>query len=140
MKQNASPGELSEALRRRWKPEQEQHQGPENQDSQHMLAQPRGSLPEISATIVSNGRCSTPSALYRNIGRNAPWMWRPSAGHRCLPVNTLIFLSLFLEFLAFCSCKEFLAVLSVFHFFPKDFRGLHGKKNLASSVVFLALY
>ena len=37
-KQNASPGEQSEAPRRRWK----QNPGAENQDSQHMLEQPRG--------------------------------------------------------------------------------------------------
>ena len=30
---NASPGEQAEAPRRRWKPGQEQHPGPENQDS-----------------------------------------------------------------------------------------------------------
>ena len=42
-----SPGEQSEAPRRRWKPGQEQHPGPQNQDSQHMLDQPRGSFPEI---------------------------------------------------------------------------------------------
>ena len=47
VKQNASPGEQSEAPRPRWKPGQEQHPGPENQDSQHMLKlkQPRGSFP-----------------------------------------------------------------------------------------------
>ena len=42
MKQNASAGEQSEAPRRRWKPGLEQHSGPENQESQHMLIQPRG--------------------------------------------------------------------------------------------------
>ena len=47
MKQNASPGEQSEAPRRRWKPGQEQHPGPKNQDSQHMLEQPRGSFPDF---------------------------------------------------------------------------------------------
>ena len=46
MKQNASPGEQSEAPRRRWKPGQGQHPGPENQDSQHMIDQHRGSFPE----------------------------------------------------------------------------------------------
>ena len=46
MKQNASPGEQPEAPRPRWKPGQEQHPGPENQDSQHMLEQPRGYFPE----------------------------------------------------------------------------------------------
>ena len=45
IKQNASPGEQSEAPRPRWKPGQEQNPGPENQDSQHMLEQPRGSFP-----------------------------------------------------------------------------------------------
>ena len=37
------PGEESEAPRRRWKPGQERHPGPKNQDSQHTLNQPRGS-------------------------------------------------------------------------------------------------
>ena len=44
MKQNARLGEQSEAPRRRWKPGQEQHPGPQNQDSQHMVNQPRGSF------------------------------------------------------------------------------------------------
>ena len=47
IKQNVSPGEQSEAPRPRWKPGQEQNPGPENQDSQHMLEQPRGYFPEI---------------------------------------------------------------------------------------------
>ena len=47
VKQNASPGEQSEAPRPRWKPGQEQHPGPENQDSQHMPEQPRGYFPEL---------------------------------------------------------------------------------------------
>ena len=47
MKQNASPGPQSEAPRRRRKPGQEQHPGPENQDSQHMLYQPRGSFSDL---------------------------------------------------------------------------------------------
>ena len=46
IKQNASPETQSEAPRGRWKPGPEQHPGPENQDSQHMLNQPRGSFPE----------------------------------------------------------------------------------------------
>ena len=46
VKQNASPGDPSEALRQRWKPGPEQHPGPENQDGQHMLEQPRGYFPE----------------------------------------------------------------------------------------------
>ena len=39
---------------------------------------------------------------------------------------------LFLAFLVFLACflfKEFLAILSVFPFFPKDFRGLAGRRN-----------
>ena len=47
VKQIASPAEQSEALRPRWKPGQEQNPGPENQDSQHMLEQPRGSFPDL---------------------------------------------------------------------------------------------
>ena len=46
VQQNASPGEQSEAPRPRWKPGQEQNPGPENQDSQHMLEQPRRYFPE----------------------------------------------------------------------------------------------
>ena len=46
VKQNASPGEQSEAPRPRRKLGQEQNPGPENQDSQHMLEQPRGYFPE----------------------------------------------------------------------------------------------
>ena len=45
VKQNASPGQQSEAPRPRWKPGQEQYPGPENQDSEHMLEQPRGHFP-----------------------------------------------------------------------------------------------
>ena len=44
------------------------------------------------------------------------------------PYPDLPFLAFF-EFLAFFSYKEFLACLSVFPFFPKDFRGSLGKKN-----------
>ena len=47
VKQNASPEEQSEAPRPRWQPGQEQKPGPENQDSQHMLEQPRGYFPEL---------------------------------------------------------------------------------------------
>ena len=46
VKLNASAGEQSKAPRPRWKPGQEQNPGPENQDSQHMLEQPRGHFPE----------------------------------------------------------------------------------------------
>ena len=49
VKQNASPGEQSEAPRSRWPPGQEQKPGPEGQDSQHMLEQPRGSFPDVLA-------------------------------------------------------------------------------------------
>ena len=49
-------GELSEAPSRRWKPGQEQHQGPENQDSQHMLDQHRGSLPDRWAKLRDPNR------------------------------------------------------------------------------------
>ena len=47
MKQNARSGARSEAPRRRWRPGQEQHSGQENQDSQHMLNQPRGSSADL---------------------------------------------------------------------------------------------
>ena len=45
VKRNASPGEQSEGSRPRWKPGQEQNPGPENQDNQHMLEQPRRYFP-----------------------------------------------------------------------------------------------
>ena len=48
-------GEQSEAQRRRWKPGQEQHAGPENQDSQHMPNQPRGSFPEYHQSCAQPG-------------------------------------------------------------------------------------
>ena len=48
VKHNASPGEQSEAPRPRWKPLQQQNPGPENQDGQHMLEQPRGSFSDKS--------------------------------------------------------------------------------------------
>ena len=51
MKQTASPGEQSEAPRRRWKPGQEQHPGLGNQDSQHMQNQPTGGLSLIFGVI-----------------------------------------------------------------------------------------
>ena len=46
VKQNARPGDQSEAPRPRWKPGQEQNPAPGNQDSQHMREQPRGSFPD----------------------------------------------------------------------------------------------
>ena len=51
IKQIASLGEQAEAPRRRWKPVPEQRPGPENQDSQHMLNQPRGSFTDIRERI-----------------------------------------------------------------------------------------
>ena len=78
VKQNASPEAQSEAPRRGWKPGPGQNPGPENQDSQHMLEQPRGSFPEdkgskcrpswTSATYFSpltlsfGGECGLPNA------------------------------------------------------------------------------
>ena len=56
VKQNASAGQQSEAPGPRWKPGQEQNPGPENQDSQHMLEQPRGYFPDTCnlGSILSN--------------------------------------------------------------------------------------
>ena len=59
---NASPGEQSEAPRRRWKPGQEQHPGPENQDSQHMLNQPRGSFSDFH-TRATDGKVDASSLV-----------------------------------------------------------------------------
>ena len=53
MKQNASPGQQSEAPKRRWKPGREQHSGPESQDSQHKPNQPRGFFPDFGVTLKS---------------------------------------------------------------------------------------
>ena len=50
VKQNARPGDQSEVPRPRWKQGQEQNPGPENQDNQHMLEQPRGYFPEFRNT------------------------------------------------------------------------------------------
>ena len=47
VKQNARPGEQSRGSETKWKPGQEQNPGPENQDSQHMLEQPRGPFPDV---------------------------------------------------------------------------------------------
>ena len=69
MKQNTSPGEQSEAPRRRRKPGQEQNPAPENQDSQHMLERPRGHFPEkciIKSPIFTHNPCK-PTSIY-----NAP--------------------------------------------------------------------
>ena len=71
MKQNASPGAQSEALRRRWKPGQEQHPEQENQDSQHMLNQPRGSFPERTGDSQSKG--VFPFRLEKILGTPAGW-------------------------------------------------------------------
>ena len=57
VKQNASPGEQSEAARPRRKPGQEQNPGPENQDSQHMLEQPGGHFPEYGPSGQGLRRC-----------------------------------------------------------------------------------
>ena len=63
------------------------------------------------------------------------------AGRRDRNAATRIFLSLhFLEFLAFLLVKEFLAILSDFPFFRKDFRGTAAKEILAFLVVFLAVF
>ena len=47
----------------------------------------------------------------------------------------------FLEFLVFSPCEIFLVVLTVFHFFSRDFRGSVGiKKSLFFLVVFPAFF
>ena len=55
------------------------------------------------------------------------------------PPPVLPFL-VFLEFLGFWPCKEFLVFLSVFPFFSRDFRGSVGIKNPCFLVVFLATF
>ena len=64
VKQNASPGEQSEAPTPRWKPGQQQNPGPENQDSQHMLEQPRGYFPETRGQIQSALGCARVARLW----------------------------------------------------------------------------
>ena len=54
VKLNVSSGGQSEALRPRWKPGQEQHPGPENQDSQHRLEQPRRYFQDGSERLNQN--------------------------------------------------------------------------------------
>ena len=54
-KPNASPGEQSEAPRRRWMQGQKQHPGPQDQDSQHMLNQPRGPFSDERLCEASEG-------------------------------------------------------------------------------------
>ena len=44
----------------------------------------------------------------------------------------------FLDFLAFFVARNFLAFLSVFPFFPRDFRGSEERKSLLLWVIFLA--
>ena len=70
VKQNASPGEQSKAPRPRWKPGQEQNPRPENQDSQHMLEQPRGYFPDFR--IFSIGFFPFSPGLLCNIIRKRP--------------------------------------------------------------------
>ena len=53
MKQNASPGTQSEAPTQRRKPGRGEHPRPENQDTQHMLEQPRGSFPDFCAFLLA---------------------------------------------------------------------------------------
>ena len=69
MKQNDSPGERSEARRRRWKPGQEQHPGPENQESQHKLNQPSGSFPDKCVAIRNHSKTFR-ELLTKQRGRN----------------------------------------------------------------------
>ena len=70
VKQNASPGEQSEAPRRRWKPGQGQHPGPENQDSQDMPKQPRGYFPDLNKDSYRVAR----------FGSVTVWGWNDSSG------------------------------------------------------------
>ena len=63
MKQNASPGEQSEAPRRRWKAGQEQHAEPHNQDSKHMLKQPRLSFPDLKDPSLSTFQEEKPACF-----------------------------------------------------------------------------
>ena len=52
IQRNASPGEQSEAPRPRWKQGQEQNPGSENQDSQHMLEQPRRYFLDLCGFLI----------------------------------------------------------------------------------------
>ena len=75
VKPNASPGQQSEAPRPRWKPGPEQNPGPENQDSQHMLEQPRGYFPDtVSGKSAEFCRtvCGNLEELFRQISATTP--------------------------------------------------------------------
>ena len=63
MKQKTSSGAQCEVPRRSWELWHQQHWGPENQDSQHKLNQPRGSFSEHRGT---------------DIPRRRPWVWKIS--------------------------------------------------------------
>ena len=71
-------------------------------------------------------------ATFRSAEMSHPNLWAP-LHTKGLPNRTLLFLNLpflaFLEFIAFFSCKIFLAFLIVFRSFPKDLRVSPGKAN-----------
>ena len=69
MKENGSAGEQSEAPRRRWKPGLEQHPEQENQGSQHMLQQPKGSFPDSFMYFSSwISTINSSQIIFRNLG------------------------------------------------------------------------
>ena len=74
VKQNASTGEQSEAPKPRWKPGQEQNPGPENQDGQHMLEQPRGYFLKKRGCFDENGE-NDEFAVYPP--KTRVWLLRP---------------------------------------------------------------
>ena len=61
-----SKSQRFESPRRSWKSGHQQHLGPENQDSQHMLNQPRGRVGHLGCERVAKWNCgSCCSGLYR---------------------------------------------------------------------------
>ena len=77
---NARSGPQSRALRRSRKSGHQQHLGPENQDSQHMLNQPRGSFPDVGGRGCLNLRLvPCKPILFEFWG----WQFHPLSGVEC---------------------------------------------------------
>ena len=127
MKQNASAGEQSEAPRRRWKPGLEQHPEPENQDSQHMLNQPRGYFSDKSISFqqdikeyLNQRRTNQKNSrrLELSTSKNTlhgGWGQGPGSVDPRFPAGLPFPVPEIPEFLAFRDCREN---------YPSDFPGI----------------
>ena len=81
---------------------------------------------------VSDSFLVSPYGDMRILGLKAPFSRVGFRPQPCPSFPSPIFQSLFFgDFLAFFICKEFLAFLSVFLFFPRNFRGSEERKILA---------